>query len=411
MVGLRRLAKIYLAAASSFVVAIVLSQHPTLYHASKVTARFVGVHGSEAAVALNDRVLTPGWHAFQRRIAEEMAPAPNAMRMAQTPPAATPTPHVEQPITPDIDQRVAVMTPPHVVVPTHIAPPALRPPIIESMPNSTAQNPREGSAPVAAEKLANATPPKMMLAPEATQAPVQKAAVPPVMANNPPPVDIAPPSQAELTRVALHVKDSLTSEMLAHFDLFLFVSKSENSPVGQRMYVFQKQPGGDLAMLYDWPVSTGREKFEIAPNGTKAPTFTPAGYYELDPKRMYVSHFSGQWRQPMPHAMFFNWTDHGYQTGLAIHGAAPEDIKFLGSRSSAGCVHLAPQNATLLFNLIRTQYKGQVPKFAYDKHTATMANDGVLMHDSSGNLDMAQGYKVLVFIENYDGENVVAALF
>jgi hypothetical protein len=109
--------------------------------------------------------------------------------------------------------------------------------------------------------------------------------------------------------------------------------------------------------------------------------------------------------------MFFNWEDHGYQTGLAIHGAAAEDIKFLGSRSSAGCIHLAPQNAAMLFNLIRTQYKGQVPKFAYDKHTATMANDGVLMHDSKGNLQMAQGYKVLVFIENYDGENVVAALF
>ena len=126
---------------------------------------------------------------------------------------------------------------------------------------------------------------------------------------------------------------------------------------------------------------------------------------------MYVHHFSGQWHQPMPYAMFFNWTDHGYQTGLAIHGAASEDIKFLGERSSAGCVHLAPKNAQLLFNLIRTQYKGEVPKFAYDKHTATMANDGVLMHDSTGNLQMAKGYKVLVFIENYGGENVVAALF
>jgi lipoprotein-anchoring transpeptidase ErfK/SrfK len=406
MVGLRRLAKIYLAAASSFAVAIVLSQHPTLYHASKVTARFIGVHGSEAAVALNDRVFTPGWHAFQQRIAQEMKPAPSAMRTAQNPPP----PEI---ILPRSEQRVAVIAPPaHIDVPTHIAPPHLRPPIIESAPNAAVEAPSQSTPPAVTEKVASAPPPpRMTLAPEATQVPVQKPAAPPVIANNPPPVDIAPPSQAELTRVALHVKDSLTSEMLAHFDLFLFVSKAQSGPVGQRMYVFQKQAGGELAMLYDWPVSTGREAFEIAPNGTKAPTFTPAGYYELDPQRMYVHHFSGQWRQPMPHAMFFNWIDHGYQTGLAIHGAAPQDIKFLGSRSSAGCVHLAPQNAALLFNLIRTQYKGLVPKFAYDKHTATMANDGVLMHDTSGKVEMAQGYKVLVFIENYGGENVVAALF
>jgi lipoprotein-anchoring transpeptidase ErfK/SrfK len=415
MVGARRLAKVYLAAASSFAVAIVLSQHPALYHASKVTAHFIGARGVDAAVALNNRVLTPSWHAFQTRIAEEMRPAPNAMRMAQAPSrAAAP-----------VAARVAEITPPHVEMPVHITPPTLRPPIVDYAPQvadqsapSTAAEPEPQTADQAQRtqsrpvELANNIPaaPKMSLAPEVSQVPAQKPALPPSVANTPPP-DIAPPSQVELTRVAQHVKDSLTSDMLANFDLFLFVSKAATAPVGQRMYVFQKQSGDDLALLYNWPVSTGREKFEIAPNGTNAPSFTPAGYYELDPKRMYTHHFSGQWHQPMPHAMFFNWMDHGYQTGLAIHGAAPEDIKFLGSRSSAGCIHLSPQNASLLYNLIRTQFKGDVPKFAFDKHTATMANDGVLMHDAHGNLQMAQGYKVLVYVENYGGENVVAALF
>jgi lipoprotein-anchoring transpeptidase ErfK/SrfK len=409
MVGVRRLAKIYLMAASSFAVAIVLSQHPALYHATKVTAGFIGKHGADAAVALNDRVLKPGWHAFQTRIAEEMRPSSNAMRTAQAP-AAKPLP---QPAMPRIVPRVAEITPPQVDAHVRIAPPVLRPPIVETPPQITAQTtPQQTTVPSAPpQELANNLPSKMTLAPEAARAPAQKPSLPPAIANTPPPVDIAPPSQAELTRVAQHVRDSLTSDMLANFDLFLFVSKAQNGPVGQRMYVFQKQAGNDLALLYNWPVSTGREKFEIAPNGTRAPSYTPAGYYELDPKRMYVHHFSGQWHQPMPYAMFFNWEDRGYQTGLAIHGAAPEDIKVLGSRSSAGCIHLAPQNAALLFNLIRTQYKGEVPKFAYDKHTATMANDGVLMHDAHGNLQMAQGYKVLVYVENYGGENVVAALF
>jgi hypothetical protein len=113
----------------------------------------------------------------------------------------------------------------------------------------------------------------------------------------------------------------------------------------------------------------------------------------------------------MPYAMFFNWENRGYMTGLAIHGAAGEDIGLLGTRASAGCIRLAPENARVLFSLIRENYKGLVPKFAYDRRTATMANDGMMLHDSDGRLQLAQGYKVLVFVEDYGGENVVAALF
>jgi len=189
------------------------------------------------------------------------------------------------------------------------------------------------------------------------------------------------------------------------------VSKAESGPLAQRMYVFRKRPGGDLDLLYNWPVSTGRELVEFAPNGTRAPSFTPQGYYELDPGRMYKHHVSGQWKTPMPYAMFFNWEKSGLETGLAIHSATGEDIALLGQRASAGCVRLAPENAALLFNLIRTQYRGLAPRFAFDRRTATMSNDGLLMHDARGRVQMAEGYKVLVFIENFGGDNVVAALF
>ena len=82
----------------------------------------------------------------------------------------------------------------------------------------------------------------------------------------------------------------------------------------------------------------------------------------------------------MPYAMFFNWVHDGAKTGLAIHGATGADIALLGSRASAGCVRLAPQNAALLFNLIREHYKGDVPRLDFDKRTATMANNGLLLH-------------------------------
>jgi hypothetical protein len=112
----------------------------------------------------------------------------------------------------------------------------------------------------------------------------------------------------------------------------------------------------------------------------------------------------------MPYTMFFNWERHGYQTGLAIHAAVGDDVARLGSRASAGCVHLSLDNARRLFNLIR-EYRGPAPRFAFDRETETMSNQGRLMHDADGRVRTAQGYKVLVFIENYGGKNVVATLF
>ena len=41
----------------------------------------------------------------------------------------------------------------------------------------------------------------------------------------------------------------------------------------------------------------------------------------------------------------------------------------------------------------------------------TMSNEGIIVHDADGHVQLAEGYKVLVFIENCGGENVVAALF
>jgi hypothetical protein len=224
-----------------------------------------------------------------------------------------------------------------------------------------------------------------------------------------------PPSQAPLTdratAASLRLKASLTSEMLRNFDLFLYVSKADRGPLAQRLYVFRKTADGDLKLAYDWAASTGRERSEISPIGRRAFTATPRGYYELDPERMYRSYRSVSWDQDMPNAMFFNWERQGLQTGLAIHAASGDDVARLGSRASAGCVHLAPENAATLFNLIREHYRGPVPRFAYDAETQTMSNSGAFMRDSHGHLKMADGYRVLVTIEDYGGENLVASLF
>ncbi|MEJ1969472.1 MAG: L,D-transpeptidase family protein, partial [Rhizomicrobium sp.] len=379
----RKLSVIYLLCAAAFGVAMAFDRDPALEQASRRTV-------AATIDGLRNEVVQPGLGLVTAG-AEQIAAA---ISDVTKPPAKVLAPRREV-------ARTVPPPPQHVVIPA---------PVPLAAPTPVLVAPAAPQAVVPDIQIAAAPPPPKLV----TVTPRRTMRMPAVaLAAPPPPPSVARPtlSPGELVRVSLRLKENLTREMLANFGLFLYVSKADNGPWAQRLYVFRKDGGGNLAMLYNWPASTGREKDEVAPNGTRQPSVTPQGYYQLDPARMYKNHYSGQWHEPMPHAMFFNWENHGLQTGLAIHGAAGLEVRQLGSRASAGCIRIAPENAALLFKLIREQYKGLAPRFAYDRRTATMSNDGVLMHDPAGNLKMADGYRVLVFVENYGGENVVAALF
>ena len=218
-----------------------------------------------------------------------------------------------------------------------------------------------------------------------------------------------------IRQVVDRLRTKMPRDLYRNFDLFLYVSKSSAGPLAQRMYVFakdrQKGRRSELTLLHEWPVSTGREDYEVDNRGARTSTATPAGYYQLDPKRFYRTYTSSQWGRAMPNSMFFDWMVGGYRTGLAIHGVLDEDeLEALGSRASAGCVHLSPDAAKMLFNMILRNYKGMVPRFAYDRAKKTIANDGTLAHDRNGELNMVEGYKALVVIENYGGETQFTGL-
>ena len=84
--------------------------------------------------------------------------------------------------------------------------------------------------------------------------------------------------------------------------------------------------------IYSFDVSTGR-KGHSTPTGTYAPI------------RMHEKWYSSKYENaPMPWSIFF----HG---GYAIHGTT--DLKHLGKIASHGCVRLHPDNARLLFELVR----------------------------------------------------------
>jgi hypothetical protein len=213
--------------------------------------------------------------------------------------------------------------------------------------------------------------------------------------------DLTPPKAPTRGEIALaRLKARLTGDMLSHFDLFLYVGKSEQGPLAPRMIVFEKQAPGGLKLAYDWLASTGREKVEVNARGRHVITATPTGYYQLDARRIYSRYRSASWDQNMASAMFFDWQRAGAQTGLAIHAAAGADIARLGNRASGGCVHLAPENAALLYDLVLANYRGPVPRFAYNAQTRTGSNRGDFMRDGSGALQMGEGYRVLVVIDD-----------
>ena len=87
-------------------------------------------------------------------------------------------------------------------------------------------------------------------------------------------------------------------------------------------------------LLFTWPVSTA-----------KAGKITPAGTYE--PEFLSKNHRSRRYNNaPMPYAIF-------YDGHYAIHGT--DQIKRLGKPASHGCVRLHPDNAKILFQMVKAE--------------------------------------------------------
>lgn len=209
--------------------------------------------------------------------------------------------------------------------------------------------------------------------------------------------------EAAQTRLLGNVPDDIES----YFDLFMYVSKANNGPMGQRMYIFERDRAGGLNPYAEWRVSTGREQVELH-KGRKTYTNTPEGIFKIDPDRMYTMWYSRLYdNAPMPHTMFYDMTINGRKTGLAIHAAAgASKIARLGRRDSGGCVRLSPKNARELFYKVKNTTAGMVPVFQTNERGST-DRWGHVVRDATGNLQLTDGYKALLMVENFDGSGVV----
>jgi hypothetical protein len=114
----------------------------------------------------------------------------------------------------------------------------------------------------------------------------------------------------------------------------------------------------DGALLYRWPVSTGRIGRD-----------TPSGKFRAF--RLERDHFSKEWDDaPMPFSIFFT------EKGHAIHGSY--EVRKIGTPASAGCVRLHPDHAAKLFDLVEEDgvlkttvvITGRTPAAAVAKRTS-----------------------------------------
>ncbi|WP_309666493.1 L,D-transpeptidase [Tabrizicola sp.] len=87
-------------------------------------------------------------------------------------------------------------------------------------------------------------------------------------------------------------------------------------------------------LLFEWPVSTAKPG-KITPTGI----YTPEALSKNHRSRLYNN-------APMPYAIF-------YDGHYAIHGTDQTDR--LGKPASHGCVRLHPDNARILFGMVRAE--------------------------------------------------------
>ena len=396
MSTLRLLALSYLAAASVFTLTGVVQSHPDLW-------RDLGARGQALSDRIARQLLNPALDRMRRHDVTLL----DSLDHRHEPVVRL----TILPLTPG-EERLMARKPSAPAQPRAFAPSEWAPPDIESsafatieiLPDLPDDLPEPPEPKLATPRMPRAVAPEIRIAKNPG-----KQAAPTWRIPDPPPPDM--PAGERAMAASMRLKAGLSPDMLNNFDLFLYVSKAASGPLAQRMYVFKKTQGDTLTLAYDWAASTGREKSETNARGRPSFTATPAGYYQLDPARMYRRYRSYSWDQPMPNAMFFNWERQGLQTGLAIHAASGENVAKLGTRNSAGCIHLSPENAETLQTLIRANYRGKVPRFAYNEATRTMSNKGALMYGRDGSLRMTDGYRVLIFIEDYGGKDMVAALF
>ena len=258
--------------------------------------------------------------------------------------------------------------------------------------------------PVAMVRVLVAAPRSAPLRPLTVARAVLRQALPPdAVAAAPLPPQAATPDPAmiadEAGRVAKRVSAKVPAALAPYFDTFIYVSKAADGPWAQRLFLFHKNADGTLAFEESFAVSTGRERAE------QYFTATPTGLFELDVHRFFPMARSAKWDDAqMPWAMFLNYSYRTQMAGVALHAAiGAHELALIGHRASGGCVRLPLLKANALYHRFLKEERGQVPVFAFDQARGTTNVEGNVVLDAAGNVELADGLRVLVIIDNFGG--------
>lgn len=165
--------------------------------------------------------------------------------------------------------------------------------------------------------------------------------------------------------------------LVDYFPVVIWINKSSSGETPQTIRIYDQGK-----KVFEDRVSTGREKWELTPNGTKYFSSTSTGYYV--PYWLDKNHVSNLWNTPMPWAVFFDG-------GIAIHQVPKGADGKLGSRASGGCVRVKGDVAQYIYQLIEYYGRGTYPLFS---------SSGNIRLDQNGRPTMKQGYRALIIVEN-----------
>jgi lipoprotein-anchoring transpeptidase ErfK/SrfK len=141
----------------------------------------------------------------------------------------------------------------------------------------------------------------------------------------------------------MYAPDQLTTDIAAGWTLILVVDRSATV---QTLTVYQ-----DGAQIAQWPVSTALEDYKELPHSQrKVFVTTPLGRFQ--PFKMKERYHSLKWDIDMPDSIFFTPDMTGFH---ATKGA--KSFAALGQRYSSGCIHLSPDHAKALFNLVHGHWQ------------------------------------------------------
>jgi lipoprotein-anchoring transpeptidase ErfK/SrfK len=172
--------------------------------------------------------------------------------------------------------------------------------------------------------------------------------------------------------------ESARLDLTQYFPVVVLVNKADSGPSAQTMKVYHRG-----VLTYQFAVSTGREKWEDkTKSGRQYFSTTSTGWFA--PLRTYDKYYSKTWEAWMNNSIFFNG-------GLALHATTPEHFKELGHRASGGCVRLHPTNAKLLYDLVLSEGKGNVPAYT---------SQGQILRRMFGQIQYRQNWNTLIIIED-----------